>query len=238
MAKKIIFSVIFVVVLLIGSLFTYTSLTMKPAKSSPLDEDIYILRNGFVNFFLIKGDRGYIAIDAGIDSKKVLKELKNFKIDPRDIHSVFLTHTDEDHAGGISAFPESKIYIPELEEPMILGKDTRKIFGKESSGISPLASMAYTVIPTDEQLSIDGILLQSISTPGHSNGSTSYIINNTYAFVGDMAVIANNHLTPLPSFINNDQTQARLTADSFEQNFSHLKIIATAHDGLLYLNGE
>lgn len=233
MVKKIIISLVLIIMAIGAAFFLYVSQTMKPVDNMIINKNIYIIRDGFVNLFLIKGESGYIAIDAGENPEAVHEGLDYYEIDPRSIHSIFLTHSDPDHSGGLSAFSESRIYIPELEEPMILGKDTRKIFGRKMSGVSPIAQMNYTLLSTGTKLEIDGISIQAVSAPGHTPGSTSYIINNTVAIVGDMAVVSGNNLAPLPGFINNNHKLAEKTARLFENQYGYLKIIATAHDGLL-----
>lgn len=233
MAKKIIIAAIILVIVTAGSFIAYVSLTMRPIDSTQINDGIYAVRDGFVNFFLIKGDKGFIAVDAGVSPESAIEGLKGFDIDPSEVHTILLTHSDSDHAGGIEAFPNAELYIPDLEVPMIEGKDFRRFFGGERSGVSPISTMEYTVLATGALFEIDGVSVQAVSVPGHSSGSTAFVIDDLYAFIGDMALISRGHLASLPSFLTNDTKQAEQTAADFEKNFGYLKFIATAHDGIL-----
>lgn len=235
MAKKIIIASILVVIVTAGSFIAYVSLTMRPIDSMRLNDNIYAVKDGFVNYFLIQSDTGYIAVDAGVSQESVIEGLKDFDIDPADVHSILLTHSDSDHAGGIEAFPNALLYIPELEVPMIEGKDYRRFFGRKMSGVSPISAMEYNVLAPGALFEIDGVSVQAVSVPGHSNGSTAFIIDDLYAFVGDMALISRGHLASLPSFLTNDTNLAEKTAADFEEKFGYLQFIATAHDGILWL---
>lgn len=234
MKKKIIITVIIVTLFIPVSFFFYISLSMKPLKSGSINEHILVFNDGFVNWFLVRGDTGYIAIDSGNSPAKVSRELMKFNIDPSEVLSVFLTHSDGDHIGGLSIFTHSDIFLPEKEEPMILGKDFRKIFGKKMSGKSPLSQRDYTLLTDHTEMKLDGVSIKTVSVPGHSSGSTAYIINDSVAFTGDMAIISGKTLKPLPPFINNDQKQAQKTIERFVREHGNLKLIATSHDGLLY----
>lgn len=233
MAKKIIVAAVLILIISAGSFIAFVSLTMRPMDSTRLEENVYAVRDGFVNFFLIQGNTGFIAVDAGVSGDSAIEGLNDFDIDPSEVHSILLTHSDSDHAGGIEAFPNAELYMPELEIPLIEGRDFRRIFGRKVSGVSPVSEMKYTILPPGARIEIDGISIQSVSVPGHSSGSTAYVINDLYAFTGDMALISRGHLASLPSFLTNDRKQAEQTATEFEERFAYLKFIATAHDGIL-----
>jgi hydroxyacylglutathione hydrolase len=223
-------------ILILGLSFAgYVILTMRPIKTSQISDTVFVVKDGFVNLFLVKGNMGYIAIDGGVSPQAVKEGLEKLHIDPLSVQGVFITHSDSDHTGGISLFSRAEIFLSDLEEPMILGNDTRKLFGKERSGISPLAQMKYTLLSPEEEIILDGLVVKAVSVPGHSSGSTAYIINNKTAFVGDMAVVSGKSLSPLPGFINNNQSLAGETAAAFQKKYAYLDFIATGHDGVLYM---
>ena len=237
--KKVLIITVSVLVALAGSaaLFVYT--TMWPMKTAQIEDDFWGITEGFVTLFIVKGGSGYIAFDTGMATDAVESRLGAFGIDPIQVNFVFLTHSDTDHSGGISLFPNATVYLPELEEPMVLGQDSRYFFGRPASGRNKaLISRGYRLLPVNEKIEVDGVQIQSVSVPGHSPGSTAYIVNNRYAIVGDMAVVAGKKLKPLPSFINNDQNLAKETVAAFWDEYSDLDVIATAHDGILRLKGK
>ena len=91
-------------VILIGviiPLFTYYLIRFRAetAKMAPLDtmevlNGIYSIDNGFVNLFLVKGHRGYIAVDAGNSAKRVAKDMEKLKISNVFFTCNLITTTD------------------------------------------------------------------------------------------------------------------------------------------------
>ena len=92
---------------------------MKPS------EQVFIVRDTFVNFFLIRSDEHYIAIDAGNDAEHIRQELDKLNIEAEKILAVFLTHTDSDHTAALSLFENATIYISKAEQQMIDGRTPR-----------------------------------------------------------------------------------------------------------------
>ena len=71
-----------------------------------------------------------IAIDAGYkDDVTLIPSLKTLEISNESISSVFITHADIDHVGGVISkikfAPNAEILLHKDEEDMILGKEKR-----------------------------------------------------------------------------------------------------------------
>jgi hydroxyacylglutathione hydrolase len=92
------------------------------AETEKINTNVYSVKNQMVNFYLFQEVNDIIAIDTGNNNEKTLQELKLINIDPSQIKSIFLTHSDYDHVGGIKFFPNAKIYIGEKEQEMLSGK--------------------------------------------------------------------------------------------------------------------
>jgi len=71
---------------------------------------------------LVRGDSGYIAIDAGSDKRQAEVGLYELGILLQDIFAIFLTHGDSDHIAAISLFPNATLDLSENEVQMIDGK--------------------------------------------------------------------------------------------------------------------
>ena len=68
----------------------------------------FLIKDEFVNMYLIKDSLGYIAIDAGKDLMVIETELHKLNIKPEEVIAVFLTHSDMDHVAGIPLFKNAK----------------------------------------------------------------------------------------------------------------------------------
>ena len=101
-----------------GLIATETS-KMKPMPTQKLFDDLFVIQDGFANIFLVASDDGYIAIDGGINSARIQQELKKLNIDPSEVRTVLITHSDIDHVNGLAAFPHAEIYLPEQEVQML-----------------------------------------------------------------------------------------------------------------------
>ncbi|MCK7534065.1 MAG: hypothetical protein MZV63_25105 [Marinilabiliales bacterium] len=55
---------------------------MTPAETSKLTDDVYAVRDKYVNMFLVRSGDDFIAIDAGIKKGAIRDELTKLEIDP------------------------------------------------------------------------------------------------------------------------------------------------------------
>jgi glyoxylase-like metal-dependent hydrolase (beta-lactamase superfamily II) len=202
---------------------------MKTVKTGENTQGVYALDFRMVNSYLLKTEKGYVAIDAGLDPEKVQKELQHLGISENEVHAVLLTHSDGDHTGGIGAFPNAKIYLPELEVQMIDGRTKRKLFGRERSNslLTP-----YKTVKTNESFQIEGLDILAVPVPGHTPGSTAYVINDRYVFTGDIGIIQKGNLKVSTSIFNNDHAEAEATITGFNSRYGDLELIATSHGGI------
>lgn len=84
------------------------------------DFDLNGILVGYNNLLLRAGDQ-YVLVDAGIRSPfgNLLSGLEDLKIDPEEITSIIITHSDKDHIGGILdeggeiTFPKARYFILE-----------------------------------------------------------------------------------------------------------------------------
>lgn len=155
---------------------------------------------GFVNVFLIKGKHS-ILIDAGMpkSGEKILKKIAAHGVVSGDISLIILTHCHYDHFGSIMELKEktgAKVAIHK--------NDADYLKEGKNSPILPLRGLGKIAafIPSDKryfaglepdivinkQMSLTkfGIKGKVISTPGHTPGSMSIILESGEAIVGDL----------------------------------------------------
>ena len=186
---------------------------------------IFAVKNGFVNMFLVKENDNYIAIDAGADYKVIKDELKKLNIDTAKVVAVFLTHGDGDHTAALSAFSNAKVYLSRDEEQMINGKTAKMMFMHNS-----ISRKDYTLLDDAQKVIIGKMLITCISTPGHTPGSMSYLVNDTFLFVGDAFGLKDGKVDKPNSFFSKD---IPLAVKSFHKinNLPTAQYIFTAHTG-------
>ncbi|MGO9481865.1 MAG: MBL fold metallo-hydrolase [Candidatus Kryptoniota bacterium] len=146
-----------------------------------INDNITRLSLGFVSVYVFRDDSNAICIDTGINPKKLQAAFAGMKFDANDVDAVFLTHSDRDHIGGLTAFPKVKVFISSEEEQMMDGETVR--FFKFVHNKKPQCELTY--VKDGETVSIGKITVKAISTPGHTLGSMSFIIDGKYLFVGD-----------------------------------------------------
>lgn len=166
-----------------------------PIETSKIGENIWAIRDKDVNLFLIQSKTGYIAIDSGYkNSENVKNGLKKLGIAPPEIKAVFLTHLDLDHAGGVDSrceniFPDSTIYLGREEEKYLNGQLFRKKI--LSFGLSSPINLknGYQIVDDTQNLTVDGVTITALLTPGHTMGHMSYFVDGKFLFMGDLLLL-------------------------------------------------
>ncbi len=206
-----------------------------PSLTQWVTSQVAIGHDGFVNLFLFRKGKTMIAIDSGYRPRVVRTSLRRLKIDPASVSHLFLTHSDFDHAGALSVFPNAKLYVGKGEQPMIAGAMPRapRHFNK------PLPRPAEWVAD-GETVDADGISVYAVATPGHTPGSTSWLVEGRHLFVGDALTLLFGKVRIMPAFINMDtgthresirMLAARMLASGGDDPLRGVKCLYTAHSG-------
>lgn len=141
----------------------------------------YVLGNLGVNCYVLINEKtmGAIAIDVGDNAKfLMLEELKHgFKIT-----DILLTHGHFDHIGGVYDFYKRgvNVYMGEKELEFIENGDLNlsSYFGFE------IKKFKANGVKEGDELLLNDIVVKVIETPGHTEGSVSYLVENSL-FCGD-----------------------------------------------------
>jgi len=206
-------------VLLVAVLFGRTLLDLthiSPLTTRAVTQNVYAVQTGTANFFLIRADSGYIAIDAGSDMEEAEEGLYELGISPEDVVAIFLTHGDSDHIAAISLFPNARLYLSEDEVQMIDGTTNRasglflllsRIMGFDVN--NPVFPYEYLTLTNNEEVEIDGVLIEGILTPGHTPGTMCFLVNERYLFTGDaMSIRRNGRAARMVHLFDMDNNQA------------------------------
>jgi glyoxylase-like metal-dependent hydrolase (beta-lactamase superfamily II) len=124
--------------------------------------------NGYVVF---RGDRKRAAlVDPAGSPQRLLQLLRDGGF---DLQYILVTHKHNDHSGAVAAvakeYPRAQIVMHPLDAPAI-------------------GTLASTVLPANDGATFpfgDGAQIRVLHTPGHTDGSVSYLVDST-VFTGDI----------------------------------------------------
>ncbi|HHW90309.1 MAG TPA: MBL fold metallo-hydrolase [Clostridiales bacterium] len=133
------------------------------------------------NFYIVSQNNTAIMIDPSGSSKLYQKAQDYLQSNNLQLKGILFTHGHFDHiALGHLYQGKAPMYIHKADSDMLYTeKNYGKLFGYLVKGFE-----ADNLLNGDEQLTFDDIKVQVIHTPGHSQGSVCYIIDN-YIFSGD-----------------------------------------------------
>lgn len=201
MAVPVVAILLFISVFLIKFKFELSKMT--PVETGKVTDNVYVLKDSFVNMYLIQSGNDYIAIDAGMKEKVITRELRKLNIDPDKVIAVLLTHTDMDHVGALGLFKKARVYISKPEELMLTGKEQKIPLISNS-----ISREDYVLLNDRQELKIGNEKSIGILTVGHTSGSMCYLINDKYLFTGDILSLKNGKIGPSVKFLDLDHKKA------------------------------
>ncbi len=194
--------------------------------SGRIAENLYLLNLGFVGIYVYDSGESLVAFDAGIKPGPVLAEFGRLGLDPRRVKHVLLTHSDRDHIGGLPAFPEARVYLPKAELAM-LDHTTPRFFGLIYA--KPLKK-SYELLEDNQELTIGAAAIRCISTPGHTVGSMSYVVNGSMLIAGDTVNISRDEAVTDRGLIQVDRAKRRESVIRLA-GLSGISLMGTSHSG-------
>jgi len=194
-----------------------------------INTNIYALNNTKNTVYLMRVNKGYVMIDAGLNSKKLKSSLEEINIDTNEITSIFITHSDGDHVAALALFPNADIYMSKDEIPLINGEAKRIFFGgnRLPSGIG-----IERIIPLSngQELTFNGTKIKCISAPGHTTGSMLYLLDDRYLFTGDAFKIRNKNISVHPYSMNTDLSKKII--EEMRDTINKCQAVFTSHYGI------
>ena len=205
----------------------YTLSHFRPINTQKINENAYAVRCGIGNFYAYNAGSEIILFDTGINPSVAKNGLKKLGLSNDMVKTIFLTHSDFDHIGGIDAFPDADVYISKMEEQMITGQTPRRFF------VYNRHLSKYNVMTNNEIKNINGNEIRICETPGHTAGSASYIINNTIMISGDLLNISRDKkIKPFLFLMNMNHKKDIESIKTMENEIKNIEYIFTGHTGI------
>src|SRR5256712_2257485 len=188
-----------------------------------LMKGVHVIETYATTTLLVDDRLVLIDTSADADGGKVLDYFAKIKVKPKDLSTIFITHTHPDHVGGLAAIKHgspAKVASSRVEAEFI----ARKRVYDGPPGIQRHPGTVVDV-PLDDGQVHDG--LRMIFTPGHTRGSMSLLDESrSFCIAGD-AVNNESGLRPMPDQYNVDPTQHRESIKKLAK--SHFENVVMGH---------
>lgn len=129
----------------------------------------------WTNSYTVDDDSGVaFSVDPGGDPGEILSYLK---LEHLKLCAIILTHGHLDHILGVGALKKAtgaKVYIPEADAPL-LSDPNLSLASEFDEVLDPVIPDIY--VHDGDKFNIGGISIQAIFTPGHTAGSTCYLLS-------------------------------------------------------------
>ncbi len=185
--------------------------------TGPVFGPVQTIRDGFMNLYVLKTAGGLVCFDAGWRPAMAARGFEALGLNPRDVVAVFLTHLHWDHARSTGLFRNAEVFVGKHEIP-----------AKVPKWLKPVRSL--TSVTEGQILTVAGISVRVLETPGHTSGSVSYLAGERFLFSGDVIRLRKGDAFPFPFWFNRD---SRALAQSVRKlaGLNGIECLLTAHNG-------
>lgn len=176
------------------------------------------VRDGLVNFYILKAPDGLVCIDAGWRPVTVHHGFEMLGGNIKDVVAVFVTHLHWDHARCLSLFAHADIYVGHDEHsPFFMKKRVGKQHMNRING--------------NQILTAAGITVRIMETPGHTPGAVSYVVDGRLLFTGDTLRLKQGKVLPFPAWFNQDNKVLNQSIHKLA-GVKGIECLLTAHNGI------
>lgn len=198
-----------------GVLFSSVAFADDPSWSAPqapfqITDHIYAVGTAGIGVYLITTPEGHILIDAATEKGADVVEanIKTLGFKLTDVKYLLENHAHNDHVGGLAQLKKStgaKLLASKADRYAL---ERGEHHGDNENGPTKFPAVKVDKLIADgEVIRLGGISLQTVLTPGHTAGCTSWLTRDTsngvdrsVFFLGSLSVagnrLVNNKVTP------------------------------------------
>ena len=202
-----------------------------PSWSAPhapfqITDHIYSVGTEGIGVYLITTPEGHILIDASTQKGADVVEanIKSLGFKLSDIKYLLENHAHDDHVGGLAQLKKSTGATLLASKADRYALENGVHHGDNENGPTKFPAIKVDKIITDgDQIRLGGMSLQTVFTPGHTSGCTSWLTRDTskgkdYSvfFLGSLSVAGNR--------LANNKVDPQIVAD-YRKSFARTKAI-------------
>lgn len=169
---------------------------------------VYYVGGRELTAYLVTDPEGHVLINVGMDENvpEVFKSMRKLGFDPKDLRYLLITQAHFDHGGGAAKVQE------QTGAEVLCGQADVRLL--KSGGLGdyvfgdalPFARVQRVRgLDHEEVVRVGKIRLKTISTPGHTEGSSSWLLEHdgqTILFQGSISLLGNAKLVDNPRYAN------------------------------------
>lgn len=201
-----------------------------PAPPRRLIGNIYYVGATGVSSYLITTPAGHILLDTAFENvvPQIARNIESLGFKVQDVRFILGSHAHIDHTGGHAAMQRltgAKIVSSAADAKLLAsgGSDDFSPFPRELMRYTP--ARADRIVADGESLSLGGVTLTAILTPGHTRGATTWTMHVEEAgrrlpvvFFSSLSIVEGTSLLQRPPY-------PEIVAD-FETTLAKLKALA------------
>ena len=154
----------------------------EPAEPARVVGPIYFVGTKGLGSFLITGSEGHVVLYTGMpgSGEMIEKSITKLGFDPKDVKLILTGHAHCDHAGGHAYLKKATgAKVAMMREEVELFESGGKLdfhYGDYKAFAFEPAKVD-TVFRDEDQITLGDITIRALLTPGHTKGSTTYVMN-------------------------------------------------------------
>jgi metallo-beta-lactamase class B len=197
----------------------------QPMEPFQIAGPLYYVGMSNVTSLLLTTPKGHIVIDGAFaeSAPRILDNVKTLGFAPADVKIVLSTHAHTDHAGGLAELKVrtgARLLAGAADLPG-LARGGRGDFAFGDDLVYP--SVIAEALEDGQEVSLGGVTVRAIATPGHTRGCTSYAITLEVDGKPVHVVVVGGTTAPGYRLVGNEKYPT-IAAD-FEATFAKLRTL-------------